>query len=106
MSDRVKRPGRREFLKGAAAAGSTAALLATRNYAFALGSEQIKVGLVGCGGRGTGAAADALQADPGVHLTAMGDVLKSQVDRSLANLKKQPGVGPRVAVSESNQFVG
>ncbi|HEU4753916.1 MAG TPA: Gfo/Idh/MocA family oxidoreductase [Armatimonadota bacterium] len=97
---------RREFLKTATAAGSTAALLATTNYAFAQGSDQIKIGLVGCGGRGTGAAADALQADPGIHLTAMGDVLRPQLERSLATLQKQEGLGSRVQVPEKNQFIG
>ncbi len=110
MSEQNERGGaassRREFLKSATAAGSAAALLASGNYAFAQGSDMIKVGLVGCGGRGTGAAADALQADPGIYLTAMGDVLKDQLDRSLTNLRKQEGVGSRVQVPESNQFVG
>lgn len=100
------RPTRRDFLKNATAASSTAALLATGNYAFAQGSDQIKVGLIGCGGRGTGAAADALQADPGVHLTAMGDVYKTQLDRSLANLRKLERLGSRVQVPDSNQFIG
>ncbi|HTE20224.1 MAG TPA: twin-arginine translocation signal domain-containing protein, partial [Armatimonadota bacterium] len=53
-NQRGARPSRRQFLKGATAAGSSAALLATGNYAFAQGSDQIKVGLIGCGGRGTG----------------------------------------------------
>jgi predicted dehydrogenase len=110
MSDQVKhdadRPSRREFLKTATAAGSAAALLASGNFAFAGGSEQIKIGLVGCGGRGSGAAADALQADPGVHLTAIADVYKSQIDRSLGNLTKLEGMGKRVQVPDANQFVG
>jgi predicted dehydrogenase len=96
---------RRAFLKGATAAGS-AALLAGGNFAHAAGSDQIKVGLIGCGGRGTGAATDALDADPGVHLTAMGDVLKSQLDRSLGSLTRMGGYGSRVSVPESSQFVG
>src|SRR4051794_25058011 len=102
------RSSRRGFLRGAAAAaaGSTAAALAGTNFAFAEGSDQIKIGLVGCGGRGTGAAADALQADPGIHLTALGDVFKPQVERSLRNLKALQGLGSRVDVSEANQFVG
>ncbi|MCC2673023.1 MAG: oxidoreductase domain protein, partial [Armatimonadetes bacterium] len=100
------RPSRREFLKTASVAGSAAALLASGNYAFAGASEQIKIGLVGCGGRGSGAAADALQADPGVHLTAIGDVVKSQIERSVSNLKKLEGMGTRVQVPEANQFVG
>lgn len=107
MSDQLndRGPSRREFLKTAAVAGSTA-LLASGNFAHAQGSDRIKVGLVGCGGRGTGAAADALQAGPDVHLTAMGDVLKPQLERSHANLRKQEGIGARVQVPEASQFVG
>jgi myo-inositol 2-dehydrogenase / D-chiro-inositol 1-dehydrogenase len=107
MSNEIKRgdrSSRRTFLKSATT--GTGALIATGNYAFAQGSDQIKVGLVGCGGRGTGAAADALQADPGVHLTAMGDVFKSQVERSAGLLKKEGSFGSRVVVPEANQFAG
>src|SRR5579884_2032719 len=99
----LEKASRREFLTGA---GATAALLATGNYAFAQGSDVIKVGLVGCGGRGSGAAHDALTADPGAHLVAMGDVLQSQIDGSLRGLKADPAVGSRVLVSAENQFVG
>lgn len=110
MSDEVQgaggRASRRALLKTAAAAGSAAALLATRSYGFAEGSDQLKIGLVGCGGRGTGAAVDALQADPGVHLTAMGDVFEAQLARSLGALKKHPEVGSRVLVPQANQFIG
>ncbi len=101
-----ERSSRRAFLKTATAASSTAALLASGNYAFAQGSDQIKVGLIGCGGRGTGAAADALQADPGVHITALGDVLESNLQRSLSNLKQLESLGARVQVPTGNQFVG
>ncbi len=100
------RGNRRSFLRGASAAGSTAALLASGNYAYAQGSDQIKIGLVGCGGRGTAAAADALQADPGVHVTALADVLESQVERSHNILKAQQPLAPRVQVPEANRFVG
>ncbi|MFN3651978.1 MAG: Gfo/Idh/MocA family protein [Armatimonadota bacterium] len=96
---------RREFLKGATAAGS-AALLASGNYAFAQGSDQLKVGLIGCGGRGTGAAVDALQADKGAVLTAMGDVLPEVIERSVGALRKHETFGSRVQVSASQQFVG
>jgi myo-inositol 2-dehydrogenase/D-chiro-inositol 1-dehydrogenase len=109
MSDQGQRirgrASRRELLKTASAAGS-AALLGSGNYAFAQGSDMIRIGLVGCGGRGSGAALDALQAGPDVHLTAMGDVFKPQLDRSLAQLKKQEAFASRIQVPESNQFVG
>jgi len=100
-----KTPTRRDFLKTATATGA-AALLATGNYAFAQGSDKIRVGLIGCGGRGTGAAADALQADPGATLTAMGDVLQSQLDRSLRTLQAQDGIKEKVQVAPDHMFVG
>src|SRR6266567_1084794 len=99
-------PSRRDFFKGAAASTAAAALIASGNYAHAQGSDVIKIGLIGCGGRGTGAAADALQADPGIRLTAMGDVLKSQLDNSQRNLKEQSGFGDKVIVKPENMFVG
>lgn len=105
-ADRGAQPSRRRFLKGAAAAAPAAALLATGNYAFAQGSDQIKVGLIGCGGRGTGAAVDALQADRGAVLTAVGDVFQAQIERSVKALKGHEEVGSRVRVSPSDQFVG
>src|SRR5262245_5221698 len=94
---------RRDFIKGA---GAAAALMATGNYAFAQGSDIIKIGLIGCGGRGMGAAGDALQADPGVRLTAMGDVYRAPIDNGLKNLMAQPEFATKVAVKTDNQFVG
>src|SRR5688572_25399252 len=65
---------RRNFLKGTAAvlAGSTAQL-GLNSVVYAAGSDTLRVGLVGCGNRGTGAAMQALKADPNVQLVAMGD---------------------------------
>ncbi len=94
---------RREFL---ATTTTSAALLATGNYAHALGSDAIKVGLIGCGGRGTGAAAQALNADPGVVLTAMGDVFRTHIDSSLNALMGEKGIASRVNVAPDRRFVG
>jgi predicted dehydrogenase len=99
-------PSRRDFIKGASAAGAAAALMATGNYAYAQGSGRIKVGLVGCGGRGTGAAGDALQAGPDVYLTAMGDVLPTALDNSLKALMAVPEIRDRVDVRPENMFTG
>jgi predicted dehydrogenase len=96
-------PSRRDFLKET---GAAATLMATAGYAFAQGSDAIKIGLIGCGGRGTGAAADALQADPGARLTAMGDVYRSQIDSSLRNLRAEPDLAAKIQVTPDNQFVG
>lgn len=95
---------RRGFLQTTTAAG--AALLATGNYAFAQGSERLKVGLIGCGGRGTGAAANTLAGDPAVVLTAMGDVVQAQMDSSLNALKGVEAIKSRVEVKPEMQFVG
>jgi myo-inositol 2-dehydrogenase / D-chiro-inositol 1-dehydrogenase len=99
-------PSRREFIKTTAISGAAAALLATGNYAYAQGSDKIKIGLIGCGGRGTGAAAQALTADPGVVLVAMGDVTQSQIDGSLAALKGEATLVSRVQVKSDQQFLG
>ena len=66
----------------------------------------IKVGLIGCGGRGTGAALQALKADPGVRLTALADVFADRLDSSLATLKKMTAVANRIDVTPATSFVG
>jgi myo-inositol 2-dehydrogenase/D-chiro-inositol 1-dehydrogenase len=64
----------------------------------------IKVGLIGCGGRGTGAAHQALQADPNVILTAMGDVFEDRLEKAHSALLK---INPdKVKVDKSNKFIG
>jgi predicted dehydrogenase len=64
----------------------------------------IKVGLVGCGGRGTGAAAQALKADDYSELTAVADVFQNRIDDCLNRLAK--AAGPKVKVEKANMFVG
>lgn len=66
----------------------------------------IKVGLVGCGGRGTGAASQALKADDYAELTAVADVAQAQVDHSLTTLKANPKIAERVKVEGPQQFLG
>ena len=100
------RPSRRGFLEGslAAVAGGALAPLALERSVHAAGSGTFKVGLVGCGGRGTGAAVNAMRADPGVRLTALADVFADRLEGSLERLKKaEPD---QVAVSRDHCFVG
>lgn len=66
----------------------------------------LKVGLIGCGGRGTGAASQALHADDNVELTATADVFQPKIDHSLGVLGRIPKIAERVKVEKSNQFVG
>ncbi len=102
---------RRTILKSSAAiaAAATFASLGT-NYAWAAGSDKIKIGLVGCGGRGTGAATDCCHASAQVQIVAMGDLFKDRLDSSRAQLKgdgdKNKGVGEQYAVNDDQCFVG
>lgn len=78
---------RRRFLKTGTRVTALAGLSMSAR-AYAAPGNRIRVGLVGCGGRGTGAARDALMADPNMELVAMGDIFKSKVERSLSRLSK------------------
>lgn len=99
---------RRSFLKqssSALAAASVAApFLAFPQRAFAENSDTLKVGLIGCGGRGSGAANQALNADPNVVLTAMGDAFGDRLQNSLKAL--QQSNADRVKVTPETSFVG
>lgn len=99
---------RRRFVKttGAIVAGSPFALnILHTSPAFAgVNSDTLKVGLVGCGGRGTGAANQALNADPNVVLHAVADVFEDEMNNSLENLKKAHG--KKVQVAKDHQFLG
>jgi len=97
---------RRTFIKTTGAATIFSA--ATLNMGFAKplfsGSKDIlKVGLVGCGGRGTGAASQALSADPDVVLYAMADVFEDRLNSSLEILEKKHG--QKVKVEKERQFI-
>ena len=99
---------RRDFLKTSALAGATLAVPAVLpGRLFAAGSsETLRIGLIGCGGRGTGAAANALKADANVALTAMGDAFPEPLEYSLKTLKNQPDIAAKIKVLPENCFVG
>jgi predicted dehydrogenase len=67
-------------------------------------NRKYKIGLVGCGGRGAGAAKNALDADPNVELVALADTFPDRVERSLKALST--AYGDRVNVPKTRQFVG
>jgi myo-inositol 2-dehydrogenase / D-chiro-inositol 1-dehydrogenase len=68
--------------------------------------DELRVGLVGCGQRGTGAAAQALAADPDVRLVALADAFAEPIESALANLRALPEIAARVAVEPAQRFVG
>lgn len=67
-------------------------------------SETIKVGLIGCGGRGTGAATQAIKADPNTRLWAVADAFADKIEKPLATLGA--AFGDRIDVPKERQFVG
>src|SRR5690242_18175853 len=79
---------RRTFLKAAAVAGAALTVEALAPAVYAAGSDEIKIGLVGCGGRGTGAAGNALHAAKGVKVVAVGDVFKTHAEGCAHNLER------------------
>ncbi|MFM2197129.1 MAG: hypothetical protein RLZZ505_561 [Verrucomicrobiota bacterium] len=93
---------RRSFLH---AAGATAALSAFPNLLIGApaNNAKLKIGLIGCGGRGTGAASQALAADDNTILWAIGDVFDTQIPKALNNLKRFEG---RLEVPQERQFSG
>ena len=89
MKNQSANSERRDFLKtaggaaGAAIAAGFPGIISAQSVTNA-----IKVGLVGCGGRGSGAASQALQADDYTELTAVADIDQVQIDRCLQSLKR------------------
>jgi len=98
---------RRGFLKHSAVATTAAwSTLSLAQPVHAGGSDTLKVGLVGCGGRGTAAARDALQADPGVRIVALGDVFPEVVETAHKKLSRLPEGSDRVLVDDDHLFSG
>ena len=99
---------RRKFLRttGATVVGSSLAfnVLGKSNANLRFNSDTIKVGLIGCGGRGTGAANQAINSDPNVVLTAMADVFEESMETSYnALLDENPD---KVMVAPDQKFMG
>jgi len=99
---------RRDFLKVSAASavliGSGA--LAARQGAWAAGSDTIRVGVVGCGGRGTGAAHDCIKSSPGVKIVALGDLFKDRLDGCYNALTGNQELKESVDLTPERCFVG
>ena len=80
---------RRDFIKTSAIAGGALAASTMMSKAYAAGDDTIKVGWIGCGGRGAGACFNALMADKNVKLVAIGDVFKDRMVDHLKAVKDQ-----------------
>src|SRR5438045_2722109 len=99
---------RRSFLKSSSTALAGGALVgALPVERFALGAspgDTLKLAMIGCGGRGSGAADQALSTSGGVKLVAVADVFKDRMDGSLKNLQQKHK--DKVEVAEDNKFIG
>jgi len=105
---------RRDFMKSGSAAvvGSVvASQFPLSANAYYNSDDVIRIGLIGCGGRGTGAASQALQTEQNVKLVAMADAFRDRLDDSYTNLTNPEAdfaekVAGRIDVPEEHKFVG
>lgn len=104
---------RRHFLKTSTTAVALGAMASALPAVHAAGDDVIRIGLIGCGGRGTGAAQQALRTARGdlktagpVKLVAMGDAFEDRLEGSLKNLSKENTVKDLLEVPKERQFVG
>jgi myo-inositol 2-dehydrogenase / D-chiro-inositol 1-dehydrogenase len=106
MSDSPN-PSRRDFMKTGAAAAAASAALANSfitQSAHAAGDETIKIGLIGCGGRGTAACSQALSTAGPVKLIAVADAFEDNARKGLGALKRQHA--DRIDVKDDHIFHG
>src|SRR5690242_1026676 len=99
MPNDISNTTRRGFLKtstGLAVGATLATTMAVPRAVHAGASEKIKIGLIGCGGRGTGAAENALNASPENVLVAVGDAFGDFAGSSLSKLRRVDAVKDRV----------
>ncbi len=100
---------RRRFLEGSTAATVSAAVASafpSGVHAQGKNVDELRIALIGCGGRGTGAAAQALTADDRTKLWVMADVDPDSLERSRQTLEKNAPDSKQVEVAPDRQFLG
>lgn len=104
----IKDNSRRDFVKktGSAVLGSTLGfnIVSAKSNTRNLSNETLKVGLIGCGGRGTGAALQATRSEDNVVLTMMVDIFQDRLDESYNALMKENG--SKIKVEDHNKLIG
>lgn len=101
----MKNLKRRDFIKTSSMMASVAMVGSNSiSSVFASGSDTIRVALIGCGGRGTGAAFDAMESRQKIKIVALADVFQDAVDKAYESLFKK--YGDKIDVPESRKYVG
>lgn len=108
MENKNLKETRRSFVKKSAIVTSAMMMPALNIEAFAnvFNEKKLKIAVVGCGGRGTGAANQALQADENVELVAMADAFRDRLDSSYKSLAEAYSGSEKLNVREENKFTG
>lgn len=106
--DQPNANSRREFIKNASIASSAIIVpsLGTNAMVNVFNEKKLKIALVGCGGRGTGAANQALEADDHVELVAMADLFEDQLNSSYGHLNEKYKDTGKINVKDKHKFVG
>src|SRR5581483_3719822 len=103
---------RRQFLQTTGGVAAAGVLLTAAQGVHAAGSDEIKVGLIGCGGRGTGACRDVMRAAPGVKIVALADAFQDRLKNCLDSISRDARtdevkkLNNSVNVPQDRQFVG
>ena len=104
----MKKESRRSFVRKTAAI--TSGVLATnvtfQSFANVNENKKLKLAVVGCGGRGSGAVVQALNADDNVELVSMADAFKDRIDSSLKGIQDHFGDSKKIKIKEKNIFTG
>ncbi len=111
MAEETGNLSRRSFLGQSTKAGAAASAftIIRPELVRGAGKERLRAGLVGCGGRGTGAIENLIEGTENVDVVAMADIFEDKLEGSLRRLRessKVPGVRERVKVDPEHRFVG
>ena len=104
----MEKESRRNFVKKTAAVttGVLTSTLPVDAFVNVSDNKKLKLALIGCGGRGSGAAVQALTADDKVELYAVADTFRDRIDSSISAIKEHFGDKKKIDIKEKNIFVG
>ena len=104
----MKKESRRSFVRKTAAitSGVLATNVTLQSFANVNENKKLKLAVVGCGGRGSGAVVQALNADDNVELISMADAFRDRIDSSLKGIQDHFGDTKKIKVKEKNIFIG